>query len=71
VKVKLQDCGCISLPDELLTRLGVRAGAVFELSYAEESRTMILKAVEGAVVVAGWELGAACPVGTATAGTGK
>ncbi len=64
MKLKLQECGCISLPDEVLSGLGLAAGAEFEFAYEERTRTITLTAPVGDDDGIGWRVGSACPVGT-------
>lgn len=62
MQVTFQDCGCIALPDEVVNGLRLSAGAVLELSFDSESRTISFSApaaVEGTVAM---RVGAACPV---------
>jgi hypothetical protein len=63
MQVKLQDCGCIALPDEVLSGLGLASGTVFEVEYQAGSRSFTLTAGPRAEGERAFEAGAACPVG--------
>jgi hypothetical protein len=58
-----QDCGCIALPDEVVTGLGSSGRTVLELSCDHRSRTFSMTSplpVEGAAAM---RAGVACLVG--------
>jgi hypothetical protein len=42
---KVQDCGCIALPEEVQQQTGLRPGASFQLAVAEDGRSVTLHSI--------------------------
>jgi hypothetical protein len=49
---RVQDCGCIALPEELQAQTGLYPGATYELEMAEGGASILLRILEPGTRVA-------------------
>ncbi len=62
IEIKVQTCGCISLPEDIMTDLGIGPGTDFRLIVDAEHRTLMLRAVSPRMQRNNSLDRAACPV---------
>ncbi len=45
LEIKVQDCGCICIPEELAASLGIGPGTSLRLTSGSDYRTLVLRAL--------------------------
>jgi bifunctional DNA-binding transcriptional regulator/antitoxin component of YhaV-PrlF toxin-antitoxin module len=60
ITYRVQDCGCIALPEELQERTGLYPGASFELEAAEDGSSVTLTSIQRAPKLDEPSVGASC-----------
>jgi bifunctional DNA-binding transcriptional regulator/antitoxin component of YhaV-PrlF toxin-antitoxin module len=60
--VKVQDCGCIALPDEIVEQMGLYPGSVIDITASPNGEAMLLVPVKTVPRPDASGTGAACPI---------